>query len=188
MLGLLTANNLLQFCALTSGLSVSAEWIALAVESTSPVQVSEGRDIGNSQGLTMSEPARLCEALMGQSRQVKKDLPSKLGQNHRAILLSLRRDVLIRHTIVSGGSVKVTHRFIPSRVEVTKHASARAYMAVNSSKGTDRCMKTIGVQVGVPNCPLMRPTSSLTQERRFMYSSTSCLDGIASWMRMTLWR
>jgi len=31
-------------------------------------------------------------------------------------------------------------RFIPSRVEVTKQASAKAYIAVSSSKGTDLCM------------------------------------------------
>lgn len=74
---------------------------------------------------------------------------------------------------------------MPSRVEVTKHTSAKAYMAVSSSKGTERCMKTMGVQVGVLNWPLMRPTNSLTHERKFMYSSTSCREGMASWMRMT---
>ena len=76
-------------------------------------------------------------------------------------------------------------RFIPSRVLVTRQASARAYIAVSSSKGTDLCMKWMGMNSTVPNRPLMRPTSSLTHARRFWYSSTSWRDGMASWTRTT---
>lgn len=89
------------------------------------------------------------------------------------MLLRLCRDVLISDTAVSAAKLICTHRFIPSRVDVTRQTSARAYMAVNSSNGTERCMKIMGDHVGVLNWPLILPTSSFTHERRFMYSSTS---------------
>lgn len=56
----LTANSLVQFCSRTWGDKVSAVWIALAVESTSPVELGRGcQELLYSQGLTIKDPARL---------------------------------------------------------------------------------------------------------------------------------
>lgn len=57
--GKLTEKSLVQFCSRTCGDKVSAVWIALAVESTSPKQCQRRSLQESSQGLIMRDPARL---------------------------------------------------------------------------------------------------------------------------------